>query len=195
MLDRRLFRFLAMGVLTLVAAPACANPAVPVLTAVVTYLILLLIPILILEALVARWLLGTGWGASFRLSVAANLYSTLVGTLPSIEVMSADGMDSVEAWGSLFQQAGLAWRALGDGLIFCFMFYLAAVLFEWPVAWLMLDEARRPRALRWVLVANLLSYLLILPFSVLQFRNWIIPTYEARLRHPVEPIRWEKVIR
>jgi len=48
---------------------------------------------------------------------------------------------------------------------------------------LMLDETRRLRALRWVLVANLFSYLLMLPFSVLHFHNLIIPTYENRLRH------------
>ncbi len=126
------------------SANAIAHPAIFVLP--LTWG--LLIPIIVIEAFIANRIFGWGYRRSFVMSFIANFISTLIGIPVSIL--------------SPLPLLGYRDRVWFFAILIVPM-YIASVLCEFAIASLYMDlyVSRRP-AWRWALIANGVTYLMIL---------------------------------
>lgn len=143
-------RLLWLGCLGLLwPSNAWANPIVPPIAFVWPISWLALVPVILVEAGVACWVLGWRYGQSLRMAAVANFFSTLVGVPIGSCLVPLPFLSYLGRW----------WfpPAMVIGL------YGLSVVSEAFVA----DQFREPDAprlplWRWALIANALSYLLIL---------------------------------
>jgi hypothetical protein len=70
---------LAAGLALLVAPRAEANVGVPMLMVLWPVAVVAFVPVVAVEAVVARRVIGGGWGAAWKVSLVANLATTIAG--------------------------------------------------------------------------------------------------------------------
>jgi hypothetical protein len=138
---------------------ASANPIVPPIAIIWPVAWLALVPVIFIEAAIARHVLGFSFGRAFRLASVANLLSTLVG------VPVGTCLNPLPLLG----YAGSWWFLPAIVL----PLYGVSVASEAFVAdkFMELYVSRRP-VWRWALIANAVSYLLILATLVILELNW-----------------------
>jgi hypothetical protein len=159
--------------------PAYADAGVPMLVLVWPGLGLLLIPIIIAEAGVARYQLGLGWRSALAMSARANLVSTAVGVPITWALMlglefavfaplGASGWNPPAMFEHLFVPTlGAAWLP-GEGIpmwylpaaaaVLCVPFYAVSVWIEARVVRARLASELRQQAHAWSRDANRLTY-------------------------------------
>ena len=135
---------------------------------------LLFVPVVIVEAAVARRLLTLTWRKAGALSLVANAWSTIVGIpvtwlalllvefLVSLGLWHADhAAHSLPRWVALpfiapwFLPTPNGWDVFAAAAVLCVPFYFASVRIE---AWSARHRVSRGGALRWARVANLFTY-------------------------------------
>lgn len=190
--SRRSLVVLGVGVVLILGAPtaASADVGIPMLYFVYPALVLLLLPIIVLEALPARTVLGCSLPAALKVSAAANALSALVGVpvtwlaLLLVEVAAMAvfsqfpqpprilggilGFSLGSAWLSPVREA---WPIDVAAMVLCVPFYFMSVWVEARVARRLLPSATDESVRRWSRQANLLSYSLIL-LGLLAMTGW-----------------------
>ena len=157
------------------AAPVSANVGVPMITYAWPAAWLLLVPVVLLEAVVARRTLHTTWRRALVVAAASNLVSTLVGIpLAWGGVLLAGSLvreitpRAIHGWVMKPFHAAwlpalpdhLPWLLPAAGATLCVPFFFASVLVELLVARRFAGFAPADVG-RWAWRANLLSYALI----------------------------------
>jgi hypothetical protein len=122
---------------------------------------LALLPVIIVEAAVARRMLGWSYGRACWMSTVANLFSTLIGVPVGTCLNPLPLLGYAEKWWILPAMA--------------LPLYGVSVVSEALVAGQFM-EPNVPRRMvwRWALVANAVSYLLILAALALLQWNWVV---------------------
>jgi hypothetical protein len=180
-LNRRIW-FISAIVLFAFSSVASANAGVPMLYLVWPGSWVLFVPIVVVEAIVARRLLGLAVRRSLALSAVANAASTLVGipatwgALLLVELVATSGGKeyglgtvprkifafTVQApWLGPYEN-DLDWLIPSAAIFLCIPFFFVSVLIERFVAWKMAPTCPPATVSRWGWRANLLSYGLIL---------------------------------
>ena len=142
--------FLFVGCLWLIwLSNASANPIVPPIAIVWPVAWFALVPVILIEAAVACRVLGWSYGRSLTMASAANLLSTLVGVPIGSCLIPLPLLSYIESWWFLPTMV--------------LSLYGLSVVSEAFVADKFMDlyVSRRP-VWRWALIANAISYLLIL---------------------------------
>lgn len=173
-------RLLWLGVAVSLAAPnrAFANVGIPMLGYAWPLGWILLLPVIGLEALVARRVLGADWRSSLRVAGLGNLVSTMVGIplawgavlllgsvlRPIVSLLPLD----LARWAMVpFHAAWIPpfrdlqpWWVPAAGALLCVPFFFASVWIECKVAqrW---SSFERSALARWAWRANALTYLLV----------------------------------
>jgi hypothetical protein len=168
----------------LVPSVASADAGIPMLVLVWPGAWLALLPVVLVEALVARRLLRLRFGRSLRVALVANLVSTGVGIpvtwlgLVLVEMLGALGIAGTtvfatdfesDRWFQLaffpFMAAWLPdsapWMVVAAAIVLCVPFYFVSVWLEFLVARRFLPEFERVQVKRWSRIANAVSYGLI----------------------------------
>ena len=75
------FYFYSLVITTIIflSKPAYANMGIPILAAMIPSGVILIIPIIIIEGILAKIILGLSWKYSFQFSAICNLFSSLIG--------------------------------------------------------------------------------------------------------------------
>ena len=170
------------------AAPAHADAGAPMLALVWPCAWILLIPIILVEAVVAVRVLKLGFWAGVKIAGIANLVSTLVGIpvtwvlLVLIQMLTggggAWGIDTIPrkvlavTWQSPWlipYESEFYWMVPAAAAVLCVPFFFMSVWCENLVARRFFAKEERPNVLRWAWKANLLSYGLVIlwPLTVL----------------------------
>lgn len=140
----------------------------------------LLVPIILVEALVAVRIFRIGFGRCFKVSAVANLVSTLVGIpltwalLVIFELCTGAGYArglhtpllrlaavTMQAPWLIPYEESLQWMVPAAAAFLCIPFFFASVLAEYLVARRFFPAELRPKAKHWAWMANLYSYGLI----------------------------------
>jgi hypothetical protein len=168
----------------LVPSVVWADAGIPMLVLVWPGAWLALVPVVLIEALVARRILELGWGRSLRVALVANLASTGLG-IPVTWL----GLVLVEMLGAAVGMAGASlgvalepgrwleiaffplmaawlsdsapWMVVAAAIVLCVPFYFVSVWLEFFVARRFLPEFDRVQVKRWSRIANAVSYGLI----------------------------------
>lgn len=145
-------------------------------------LLLTFVPIVLVEAAVFRWKAGTRWWRSVGVMTIANLVSTFVGvpiTWIALVVvqMSGEGLGMQRFVGPLWRSAWLGpppardfdlSLLYGAALVLTVPFYITSVVTEWTVAHEMVEQERKPRVFRAILLANTATYVPIAAYWIYQ---------------------------
>jgi hypothetical protein len=171
--------------------PATADAGAPMLALVWPCAWVLLIPIILVEALVAVRVLRVTFPAGLKIAGIANLVSTFVGmpltwVLLVLVQMSTGGGGAfgthtlpqkilAVTWQSpwlIANESELYFRAPAAAAFLCIPFFFMSVWVENFVARRSFAKEERPNVLRWAWRANLLSYglVILLPLTVLLVR-------------------------
>jgi hypothetical protein len=119
-----------------------------------------LVPVVLVEAAVARKILGWSYGRAFRMATVANLFSTLIGVPVGTCLNPLPLLGHAQGWWFLPAMA--------------LPLYGVSVVCEALVAnQFMEPNAPRRMVWRWALVANAVSYLLILVALALLEWSWM----------------------
>ncbi|HEV3074437.1 MAG TPA: hypothetical protein VHB47_08480 [Thermoanaerobaculia bacterium] len=188
---RRLVVF-GVGIVLIFGYPtaASADVGIPMLYLVYPALVLLLLPIILLEALPARTVLGCSLPTALKLSATANALSALVGVpvtwlalllveFAAMAIFSLFpqpprilgeilGFSLGSAWINPVQHE---WPIYVAAMVLCVPFYFMSVWVEARVARRVLPSAADEAIRRWSRQANLLSYSLIL-LGLLAMTGW-----------------------
>ena len=168
------------------APRAQADVGVPMLAVMAVPMWLSLLVIIPLEAAIARRLLPIGWSRCFKLSILANLASTLLGIpITWCALAAAEWVFGPWLAYSFQQQLGLShtvtdimsvilfspwllpinsdlyWMVPTTSLVLCIPFFFASVWSENLVARRILESGLHNQALNWAWKANIASYILI----------------------------------
>lgn len=177
--------------LLLFASPAFADAGIPMIACISPGLWLLLPAVMVVESIVAMVVLRRGVRTAVKVTVLANLLSSLVGMLLTsivvwllnptahrlMEMMYNHGADLNAAWNSstLFQKFAVSvMGVIGAGpdkgtmirIWLCWgllliPFFFLSVLSEWWIAKLLLKKEDKRLAKRWAWIANGVSYIAI----------------------------------
>lgn len=172
----RILILAVFGLGLLLARPAAANVGVPLLTVTWPGAWVLLVPVVVVEALVARWVLRLPWGRSALLAGAANLVSTAIAVplswlLPFLPFFLAGSL-AHELWPALtrffvkllypFWLPPMAdsqrWLIPLCAAFLCVPAFFASVWIERWVADRLLRETAAELRGRWAWRANIVSY-------------------------------------
>lgn len=157
---------LAAGMGLLAAPRAEANVGVPMLMVLWPVAVVAFVPVVAVEAMVARRVIGGGWGAAWKVSLLANLATTIAGVPVTWFVMllvqffvslSGAGLELGPEWSwrtSSGRPGGSAWRARGCR---CPLFF-ASVWIERRVGRRVLAGAAAEAIRRWSWWANGWTY-------------------------------------
>jgi hypothetical protein len=176
MRSRRLLRTgFVGGLLVAMPSPALANVGIPMLAYAWPVAWLLLIPVILLEALVARRILRAGWSSALKITGLSNFVSTLIGIPLAWAAVLLIGTvvhgvvpRPLDRWAiTPFYAAWLPplserhpWLFPASGALLCIPFLFASVWIERIVA--QRFAGFQPTDIRcWAWRANLLSYSLI----------------------------------
>jgi len=171
---RRLLTFLVLGGLLLFPLPASADVGIPMLALVWPASWALLLPVIVLEGLLARKVLQQSWSKSFWIAAAGNGASTLVG-IPSswaavlmlgnvfIWLGEAAGVSGHVPIGLIFYVAWLPpgvqpWHFIAAAAILCVPFFFVSYGVEYSVAKRLLPHVSPKTVKRWSLLANGVTY-------------------------------------
>ena len=165
---------------------AVADIGFPMLAAMWPVAWLTLPPAIVIEAVVARRVLGFSWGRAFRLSTIANLLSTALGVPLTWIVLGlplwligavafTPGADS-SPWAIVFVVPLYAfwlppldrahvWVIPAVGILLCVPFYFATTWVEFRIARFYVESS--PLARRWSRAANAITYALMISFLAL----------------------------
>ena len=163
------------GLLVAMPGPASANVGIPMIGYAWPAAWLLLVPVILLEALVARRVLRTGWQAALKIAGLSNFISTLAGIPIAWAAVLLIGTVVHEvvprplhrwaiapfyaAWLPPFVETP-PWLVPASGALLCIPFRFASVWIERAVA--QRFAGFQPGDIRrWAWRANLLSYSLI----------------------------------
>ena len=151
----RATRWLALALL-LAALPAQANVGIPLLGLYSAYSVLLLVPVVVIEALVFRNDMRAPYWRAFGASFSANLVSTIVGLVISL----------VTFFSGVSMLAGIGGHVVT--LVMLYPFYRLSVWIENPIVQRVLRGGDKARVREAVLLANRASYLMIAIFIVVR---------------------------
>jgi hypothetical protein len=180
-LNRRIWLISAI-ILLAFSSVASADAGVPMLYLIWPGSWVLFVPIVVVEAIVARRLLDLAVGRSLALSAVANAASTLVGipatwgALLLVEILATSGGEAygldtvprkilaftVQAPWLIPYESDLGWLIPSAAIFLCIPFFFASVLIERFMARRMAPTCPPGAVSRWSWRANLLSYSLIL---------------------------------
>jgi hypothetical protein len=157
----------------LLAQPALANVGLPILAVTWPGAWLLLVPVVLVEALVARWVLASSWRQSLKLAAWANVASTLLAVplswlLPFLPILLIGGLarsslpSQLQAWllilGSPFWLPPMAdsqtWLIPLAAAFLCLPAYAASVWIERLVGSYVLRPIPTASMQRWAWIAN-----------------------------------------
>lgn len=188
---RARFGGIALGVALTVLPPATAgaDTGIPMLLVVWPPAWALFIPVVLVEAYVARRLLGLSVAEAAKLSFVANAWSTFVGiplgwlALLLIEIVGGFGLSLLKpdrngAWlllSPLFAAwlgpATRSWHVYAAAACLCIPFMLVSVRVE---SWSAQKRVPADRARRWARIANLITYVpIICMLAWLAISSWI----------------------
>jgi hypothetical protein len=156
--------------LTLWPVSARADIGIPVVAVFWPATWVLFIPVVLVEALVARQMLGLSYGEGFKLSLKANAWSTFLG-VPLASVLTCvlglilgSGRNplGLSRWlsdlffGSAVWMDGVPnWALLAGPALICVPCYVLSV---WIETWSASKTVPREDARRWAVTANLITY-------------------------------------
>jgi hypothetical protein len=135
----------------LLPSMAYANPIIPPIVVLWPAAWLLFFPVVFIEASLAVWIVGIRYSEGLRISIWANLLSTLVG-VPVATCFNPIPVMITGRW---------AYGAGPDFLLLVslpLLLYLSAVLTEGWLARRLLEESHRQKAWRWAWLANLATH-------------------------------------
>lgn len=188
---QRLPAVVLSATLFILASPAFADAGIPMIACISPGLWLLLPAVIVVESVIALFVLRRGLWTALKVATVSNLFSSLVGMpLTSLVVwalspaghrlmerMYNHGADLDAAWNSstLFQKFAVSvMGVIGAGpdkgtmlrIWLCWgllliPFFLLSVLSEWWVAKLLLKKEDKRLARRWAWIANGVSYISI----------------------------------
>jgi hypothetical protein len=163
----------ALAIVVLSPAVAAANMGAPMLVLAWPTLGVLFVPIVVVEGLLARRLLGIPTVEALKLSLRVNAFSTIVGVpvtwiaLVLLEGLVGSLLDAAGAssrgvpamiaapFFAAWPPATKAWHVYAAGAVLCVPFGAASA---WLEARAVPDEIPRPDARRWARWANLATY-------------------------------------
>ena len=166
-------------VLLLVACPAYADMGIPMIAWILPVSWLSLIPIILVEAIVAARLLKKNYWAALKLSTAANTISTIIGIPVTWLLMTfaqmlvggdrAHGLTTFaqkmyavtiqSPWLLPYGKSSLRWMFPAAGIFLCVPFFFASVLCEYLVVKKFCDNSVIVK--HWSWIANAITYGLI----------------------------------
>ena len=164
-------------VLTMISVTAHADIALPMLVVVWPISWLLLIPVILLEGIIARRILNENWSQSLKLSGKANVISTFIG-IPvvwtvltfALLITSELGQQTLPEYitSVIFLLGNAVWltpnASSTDSIVtiaaaaLYIPFYFASVWIEALVGWKLFPNTDKPLIKRWSVVANFWSY-------------------------------------
>lgn len=164
----RLVTTIVVFVSILWPSTAQANPIIAPITFVWPAAFVLLVPVVIIEAAIAVRVVGIRFDEGLRLSVWANILSTVVGVpigtcgnpVPLMFVKESD-------------TASFASALLFFGTLLVPLYFLSVITEAW-VARRILDQSHRQKAWRWAWLANLATYSIVSAgLVVLELIEWL----------------------
>jgi hypothetical protein len=165
-----------------IPASASANAGVPMLAVVYPGMGILLIPVIVLEVVVLRRLLGASLRRTAIMVTVSNLVSTVIGVpltwgaLVGVQALTGGGGAAGPSFDTFLgkvlavtwqapwmmpYEADMYWMIPVASLVLLVPFFFASWLIEYQLSRLFMRETEKPVLRQAVLVANLVSYALL----------------------------------